>query len=170
MACDGQLPPAPPAQIINLASAPYMTQTPAAPTPLPTGYNPQDVVVTPLIACLINNESGGLDSAIGDKGLTNHAYGPLQIRQPCLDDVNKWNGTRYTAAQMLNNRPLSVWVFNAYMRIYATQTRLGRPVTDQDRARIWNGGPNGYEIAATVKYWNSAVAFAKKQKPPLVLA
>ena len=137
---------------------------------MPPNYNPQDIVVTPLIACLIHNESGGLDTAIGDKGLANAAYGPLQIRQPCLDDVNKWNGTRYTAAQMLGNRDLSVWVFNAYMRIYATQKRLGRPVTDQDRARIWNGGPNGYKVAATLAYWNKALAFAGKQKPPLVLA
>lgn len=127
-------------------------------------------MITPLIACLINNESRGDDSVIGDKGLKNKAYGPLQIRQPCVDDVNRWNGTRFKASDMLNNRPLSIWVFNAYMRIYATQKHLGRPVTDQDRARIWNGGPAGYKVVATVKYWNEAVAFAKKQKPPLALA
>jgi hypothetical protein len=39
------------------------------------------------------------------------------------------------------------------MARYATSKRLGRPVTDQDRARIWNGGPNGYKKKATLGYW-----------------
>ena len=36
-----------------------------------------------------------------------------------------------------------------------TQLSVGwvAPVTDEDRARIWNGGPNGYKKQATVKYW-----------------
>lgn len=169
MACDGQLPPAPPAQIINLASNPLMPQnTPLA--QVPPNTDPQLLAETPLIACLINNESEGDDTAIGDKGLANEAYGPLQIRQPCLTDVNRYAGTRYTPQQMLGNRPLSIWVFNEYMRIYATQKRLGRPVTNEDRARIWNGGPNGWQVAATVTYWSKAAAFAAKQKPPLALA
>ena len=40
-----------------------------------------------------------------------------------------------------------------YMRRYATPARLGRPVTQEDVARIHNGGPNGYKNPATKQYW-----------------
>jgi hypothetical protein len=174
MACDGQLPPDPPAQIINLADI-QMAQTKTLVQP-PPGTDPALLAQTPFISCIINNESAdkthpqGNDNAIGDKGLANQAYGPLQIRQPCVDDVNRVAGTKYKAADMLGNRPLSIWVFNMYMRIYATQKRLGHTPTDQDRARIWNGGPKGWQVAATQKYYADVVAFAGKQKPPIVLA
>lgn len=114
---------------------------------------------TPLIQAIIAQESGwnknllGDDGAIGDKTLPAHAYGPMQIRQPVVTDVNNNFGTSYTALDMLGNRTLSIWCFHAYMDIYARPDRLGRTVTDQDRARIWNGGPNGYKIAATLGYW-----------------
>lgn len=172
MACDGQLPPAPPAQIINLADilmGAILKQVPPA-------TDPTLLVQTPFITCIINNESSdkqhpnGNDNAIGDKGLKNQAYGPLQIRQPVVDDVNRVCGTRYTAQDALGNRPLSIWMFNEYMRIYATQKRLGRPVTDQDRARIWNGGPNGWQSPATAAYYPKIVSYAAKQKPPIELA
>ena len=121
-----------------------------------------DTIETPLIKALIQNESAdrnypnGNDRAIGDIHLPDPAYGALQIRQPCVDDVNRANGTHYVAKDMLGNRALSIWVFNKYMDLYATEARLGRPVTDEDRARIWNGGPNGWKTDMTVAYWNNA--------------
>ena len=45
------------------------------------------------------------------------------------------------------------------MGIYATEKRLGRPVTDQDRARIHNGGPNGWKSPATIGYWSKVKKF-----------
>ena len=39
------------------------------------------------------------------------------------------------------------------MKRYATEKRLGRPVTQEDIARIHNGGPNGYKKKSTEKYW-----------------
>lgn len=127
---------------------------------LPPAKTPEAFLIeTGLIKACIAQESGdpehlqGDDAAIGDKNLTNHAYGCLQIREPVLTDVNGRYGTNYKPTDMLGNRALSVWVFNAYMNIYALPTRLGRAVTDQDRARIWNGGPNGYKISATAEYW-----------------
>ena len=39
------------------------------------------------------------------------------------------------------------------MKRYATRARLGRSPTDQDLARIHNGGPNGYKNPATLGYW-----------------
>ncbi len=107
-----------------------------------------------LVDALIKVESGGNDNAIGDKHLTDKAYGCLQIRKPCLTDVNRANGTNYIPEQMLGNRQLSLWVFSKYMELYATEAKLGRMVTDEDRARIWNGGPTGYRRDSTIPYWN----------------
>lgn len=106
-----------------------------------------------LIEALIQVESGGDDSAVGDKNLKNKAYGCLQIRKPCVDDVNKAYGTNYSAEDCRNNRELSIKIFELYMKLYATKKRLGREPTDEDRARIWNGGPNGWKKSSTEKYW-----------------
>lgn len=108
---------------------------------------------TGLISALIKVESGGDDGAIGDKQLKNKAYGCLQVRQPCVDDVNRVCGTNYRAEDCLDNRELSLWIYNRYMEIYATAERLGRDVTLEDKARIWNGGPNGHKKKSTKRYW-----------------
>ena len=107
-----------------------------------------------LIAALIQVESGGNNYAVGDKHLVDRAFGCLQIRKPVCIDVNKALGTSYKPEDMLGDRNLSIKVYNAYMELYATSKALGRPVTDQDRARIWNGGPTGYKKASTVGYWS----------------
>jgi hypothetical protein len=107
-----------------------------------------------LIAALIQVESRGDDNAIGDKGKKEMAYGCLQVRKPCIDDVNKHCGTKYQAKDCLGNRALSVWVCTNYLRIYGTQDRLGRSPTNQDLARIWNGGPNGWKFKSTNVYWS----------------
>lgn len=107
-----------------------------------------------LVEALIQVESGGNDKAIGDLHLIDKAYGCLQIRKPVCTDVNKALKTSYKAQDMLGNRSLSIQIFNAYMDLYATSKALGRPVTDQDRARIWNGGPSGWKRTSTKVYWD----------------
>lgn len=106
-----------------------------------------------LVEAMMRKESDCDVNAIGDKHLANKAYGCLQIRQPAMDDINRRFGTNYKAEDTLGNKELSIWTFYRYMEIYATEARLGRPVTDEDRARIWNGGPNGYKRRQTVAYW-----------------
>ena len=44
-------------------------------------------------------------------------------------------------------------VILAYWDRYATMKRLGRKPTNEDRARIHNGGPKGHTKKATLKYW-----------------
>ena len=44
------------------------------------------------------------------------------------------------------------------MNRYATAARLGHSPTDEDIARIHNGGPNGYRRSSTVGYWNKVRA------------
>lgn len=88
-------------------------------------------------------ESGGDLNAIGDKDEEFSAYGPLQIRWPCVLDVNRRFGTNYRARQCLGNLELSIEIFRKYMQIYATEKLVGRPVTQVDRMRLWNGGIGG---------------------------
>ncbi|MBX4216220.1 hypothetical protein KW797_04725 [Candidatus Parcubacteria bacterium] len=106
-----------------------------------------------LIEAIIKVESDGDDMAIGDRALRNRAYGCLQIREPYVMDVNGYFKTDYAAEDCLGNRDLSIEIFKNYMRIYATEARLGRKVTAEDVARIHNGGPNGFKKPETLKYW-----------------
>lgn len=112
-----------------------------------------EVASDELVTALIAVESGGDDNAVGDKNLKNKAYGPLQIRQPCVDDYNRWHGTSYSAEDCLGNRELSITICISYVNHYATEKRLGRIPTDEDKARIWNGGPNGWKKESTRTYW-----------------
>lgn len=115
-----------------------------------------------LVDALIQVESGGSDNAIGDKHLTDKAYGCLQIRKPCVDDVNKVFGTNYKAQDCLGNRQISLYIFDRYMELYAVERKLGRPVTDEDRARIWNGGPTGWKRDSTIPYWEKVEKLLNK--------
>lgn len=103
-----------------------------------------------LILALIKVESDGRDHLVGDKHLKNKAYGCLQIRKPCLDDVNRACGTNYTPKDMLGNRKLSIWVCKQYLRLYGGKQA---DPNHERLAKIWNGGPKGPQKPATEKYW-----------------
>lgn len=107
-----------------------------------------------LTAALIEVESHGDDHAIGDRHMHDKAYGCLQIRKPCVDDVNRRFGTKISPEDCLGNRSLSVWVCQNYLKMYATRKRLGREPQQEDMARIWNGGPDGWRKNTTVAYWS----------------
>lgn len=93
-------------------------------------------------------ETGGRTGPI--KGDGGKALGPLQIHRVCWLDANMPDGTYEDCADLAYSKR----VFARYMARYATERRLGRPVTDEDRARIWNGGPNGWRKEATKVYWS----------------
>ncbi len=103
-----------------------------------------------LIAALIQHESRGDDMARGDLNLKDKAYGCLQIRQPAMTDAL---GASHRAEECLGNRKLSIEVLKKYLARYATTKRLGHEPTDEDKARIWNGGPTGWQKESTKKYW-----------------
>jgi len=114
-------------------------------------------LLTLLITALIQVESGGDLGAIGDRHMANRAYGCLQIRQPCVDDVNRIRpGYDLKAKDMLNRPVLSRWVAVQYLTHYGACYRreTGLEPTAEVLARIWNGGPQGWQKAHTVKYWN----------------
>ncbi len=120
---------------------------------------------THLLAALIAVESGGNDHARGRHG----ELGPLQIQPAVLADVRRFTGRRYAWSSM-TNRVLALEVAQAYIDHYATPARLGRPVTDQDRARIWNGGPDGWRRRRTLAYWNRVVAAMQRSEENRVVA
>lgn len=103
-----------------------------------------------LLAALIMVESSGRDHVVGDGG---HARGPLQIHAAVIRDVNRIHGTHYTHQQM-TNRADACRVCTLYLSTYATRERLGHTPTDEDRARIWNGGPEGWRRPTTLGYWS----------------
>lgn len=102
-------------------------------------------------------ESNGNDYAIGDNG---NAVGRYQIWKVYVDDVNricKLNGLkrRYTYADRTNPEK-SLEMVKLYTWFYAKRyERLtGKKATAEIKARIHNGGLNGWKKTATVKYWH----------------
>jgi hypothetical protein len=92
-------------------------------------------------------ETGGrLGPITGDNGA---ALGPLQIHEVYWRDARMPDGTYSDCADLSYAKR----VVTRYMARYATERRLGHPVTAEDIARIHNGGPNGYKKRATIKYW-----------------
>ncbi len=108
---------------------------------------------TELLPALIQVESRGNDRAFGDRNKKEKAYGPLQVRQPCVDDVNRYYGTHIQAKDLLGDRAKSEWVCQEYLNLYATHKQLGHEPTLEDMARIWNGGPKGWKNSNTKAYW-----------------
>lgn len=102
-----------------------------------------------IILALIAIESSGNDSAIGDGGL---AYGCLQMHKGYVQDAAEYANRDWSHEDAFN-RETAIDIFLAYMARYATEERLGRPVTVEDIVRIHNGGPNGYKKDSTLPYW-----------------
>ena len=107
-----------------------------------------------LIDALVKVESQGNARAVGDNG---RALGCLQIWQCVVDDVNQVSRVKYTHADALDPVKARA-ICRAYLARYATAKRLGRQPTEQDFARIWNGGPDGWRKVSTEKYWRKVAA------------
>mgnify|MGYP003349418611 CR=1 FL=1 len=101
-----------------------------------------------ILAALLMQVETGNRPIVGDNG---RAIGPLQVHAGAVQDVNRAFGTSYKHRDMMD-RAAATAVLDRYLWIYAQPKRLGRPVTDSDRARIWNGGPDGWRRAATLAY------------------
>ena len=107
-----------------------------------------------LLCAIAIVESSGNPHAIGDDG---RALGLYQIHAVYAEDVNRILGVNiYQHADALNPAHASNMV-RIYLSHYATPERIGRPVTDEDRARIHNGGPNGWREESTKGYWRKVL-------------
>ena len=108
-------------------------------------------LIAELLPALIQVESGGDDSAVGDGG---KAVGCLQIHEIYVDDVNRIVHTSgFTDNDELfsyrdrDSRALSVKMIKFYLYHYGTMNRI-KPTSKRDwllkLARIHHLGPQGY--------------------------
>ena len=106
-----------------------------------------------LVSALILVESRGNDSAIGDRHLVgNEAVGALQIRPIMVKEVN-----RILKIQKINKRFTLKDRFERDKSIemfYIWKNYHHKDSDYETIARNWNGGPKGYKLDRTVKYWN----------------
>ena len=101
---------------------------------------------------------------IGDRHLTNMAYGIYQIRQPLLDDINNtivgadklqklWGSSCLTTNDMRKDG-LARWCARSYLIHYgrAYQRQTGYLPSSATYIRIYNGGPDGWKKNSTIPY------------------
>lgn len=105
-----------------------------------------------LIDALIEVESLGNDSAIGDRHLVgNEAVGALQIRPIMVREVNRIlkiqkSEIRYKRKDRFS-REKSIEMFMIWKNYHHPEGGF------EIIARNWNGGPRGYKNPRTEKYW-----------------
>ena len=105
---------------------------------------------TSLLQAICTVESNCDGSIVGDGG---RAIGPYQIWNVYWQDAVEFDESIGGTYEDCVKKEYSERIIRAYWQRYATQKRLGRKPTDEDRARIHNGGPNGYKKESTEKYW-----------------
>lgn len=123
--------------------------------PISIAPKPVEIVITPecmLIEALIEVESLGNDSAIGDRHLVGEeAVGALQIRPIMMREVNrilklKGSKVRYKRKDRFS-RDKSIEMFLIWKEFHHKDSDF------EKIARNWNGGPNGYKKSRTEQYW-----------------
>ena len=107
---------------------------------------------SPLLDAICQVESNCNSTAVGDNG---NAIGAYQIWYDYWYDAVEYDSSIGGKYEDCYDNEYSEKIINAYWKRYANEKRLGRKVTDEDRARIHNGGPNGYKKKATVEYWDN---------------
>jgi hypothetical protein len=104
-----------------------------------------------LIQALIQVESRGNDSCIGDKHLILPSIGCLQIRPVMVREVNrilkKQKDTLRFKYKDRWSRKKSIQMFYIWKDFHHTNS------SDEKIARNWNGGPKGYKRKRTLQYW-----------------
>jgi hypothetical protein len=109
-------------------------------------------VESKFINALIQVESRGRDSIIGDKHLVgNEAVGALQIRPIMVREVNrilkiKKSDKRFKLKDRFS-REKSIEMFMIWKNYHHSDDEF------ETIARNWNGGPKGYKSSRTEKYW-----------------
>ena len=111
-------------------------------------------MITGILPAVWKTESSGEMFAIGDTGLEHVAYGPLQVRQPVCDDLERLFGVVIDPADCNGDWNLSEYAYRLYVGYWGSQyeKQSGKTATPAILARIWNGGPTGHSKTATVKY------------------
>lgn len=117
----------------------------------------QEPTAEALTNAIAKIESNNNDQAVGDKG---RAVGRYQIWKVVVDDVNRIIGrNHFTYADRKDakkSRQMCAIYLAHYSKVYERKT--GKRATAEIKARIWNGGPNGWRKSSTIKYWNKVKA------------
>jgi hypothetical protein len=108
--------------------------------------------LTALFLAIVAVESGGNVNAVGDKG---RAVGPAQIWNVVVADCNRISGKHFSLDDR-RDYSKSAEMFQIYTDHYGR--KYGTPISDEVRAKIWNGGPSGPNKQATQKYWEKVKA------------
>ena len=108
-------------------------------------YDKQEPIIEdPLIAAIIQVESGGDTLAYNSK---EDAVGCLQIRPIMVREVNRLVGKDSFTLSDRWSKVKSIQMFNIL------RSHL-KGASDEQIARVWNGGYNGKNIPQTMQYWN----------------
>ena len=102
-----------------------------------------------LVEAVIQVESRGNDSAVGDNG---KAVGCLQIHPIVVREVNRLVSKPYTLDDRYS-RAKSIEMFNIISEEYDCCEEYTFMQYAEIVARRWNGGPKGDKKTATLKYW-----------------
>ena len=110
-----------------------------------------NININKLVEALIQVESRGNDSAIGDRHLGKPSIGVLQLRPIMVREVNRIlkkqkSEKRYKLKDRFS-REKSIEMFMVWKSYH-------HPLDNNEKiARCWNGGPRGWKKAATKGYW-----------------
>ncbi len=104
-----------------------------------------------LLDAICQIESNCDPSKVGDNG---KAIGAYQIWWVYWKDATDFDPTIGGTYEDCKDSEYSRKIILAYWSRYAIINRVGEEVTDEDRARIHNGGPNGFKKECTKKYWD----------------
>ena len=102
-----------------------------------------------LVEAIIQVESRGNDSAVGDNG---KAVGCLQIHPIVVREVNRLVSKHYTLDDRYS-RAKSIEMFNIISEEYDCCEEYTFMQYAEIVARRWNGGPKGDKKTATLEYW-----------------
>jgi hypothetical protein len=108
-------------------------------------------------------ESGNNDDAVGDNG---KALGRYQIWYVYWKDAVEYDPSIGGEYSDVTDPDYAKKIVLAYWARYATKGRLGHEPTDEDKARIHNGGPNGHKKDSTLKYWDKVQDVIVDIPPP----
>ena len=105
-----------------------------------------------LLEAMIQVESRGNETCVGDKHLGRPSIGVLQIRPIMVREVNrilrKHKIKKKYSLDDRYNREYSIEMFYIW-RFYHHPN-----ASDEVIARCWNGGPKGWKRKSTKHYWN----------------
>tara|TARA_R110002096_G_scaffold168632_1_gene339580 strand:+ start:2211 stop:2645 length:435 start_codon:yes stop_codon:yes gene_type:complete len=123
-------------------------------------YSLTDKELDDVLAAIRTVESNNNPNAVGDNG---NAIGVYQIWPSYWKDAVEHSKLQGKYVDCYDHS-YSDSIVRSYMKRYATKRRLGREPTQEDIARIHNGGPNGYKKKSTIEYWNKVKRILNKER------